>query len=165
MRKNATTVALALAGLVASSFAASAKTSYLGEFRDWGVYQNTELAGNKCYALTVPVNFHPAGVRHGDNFVIISKADGQYSPQLVMGYQLKADSSVNVMVDGARFPFFSEGNRAWAENVADEAKLIRAMRAGKTLNVQATSARGTQTRYTFSLMGLSASLQRVDSCR
>ncbi|MNF03552.1 hypothetical protein D3C80_2028960 [compost metagenome] len=82
-----------------------------------------------------------------------------------MGYQLKANSSVNVMVDGARFPFFSEGNRAWAENVADEAKLMRAMRAGKTLNVQATSARGTQTRYTFSLMGLSASLQRVDGCR
>jgi invasion protein IalB len=69
------------------------------------------------------------------------------------------------MVDGARFPFFTEGNRAWAENVADEAKLMRAMRSGKTLNVQATSARGTQTRYTFSLMGLSASLQRVDGCR
>ncbi|EMG54063.1 putative signal peptide protein [Ochrobactrum sp. CDB2] len=38
------------------------------------------------------------------------------------------------------------------------------MRSGRSVNVQATSVRGTQTRYTFSLMGLSASLQRVDRC-
>jgi len=164
MRKNAATVALALAGLVASSLVATAKTNYIGEFKDWGVYQNTDLPGNKCYALTVPVKFHPVDVRHGDNFIIISKSSGQYSPQLVMGYDLKADKAVNVMVDGTAFPFFSEGNRAWAENVADETRIIKAMRAGKAVNVQAVSARGTQTRYTFSLIGLSASLQRVDGC-
>ncbi len=165
MRKKTTAVALACAGLVMSSLTASAKTSYLGEFKDWGVYQNSELAGNKCYALTVPLNSEPSNVRHGDNFVIISKANGKYSPQLVMGYPLKADKAVNVMVDGNQFPFFSEGNRAWAENISDEARLVSAMRAGKTLKVQAMSARGTQTRYSFSLMGLSASLQRVDGCR
>lgn len=165
MRKNAATVALGLAGLIASSLVAQAKTDHVGDFRDWGVYQNTDLPGNRCYALTVPMKFHPAGVRHGDNFIIISKVSGSYSPQLVMGYQLKANSAVNVMVDGAQFPFFSEGNRAWAENVADEARILRAMRSGKTLDVKAVSARGTQTRYTFSLMGLSASLERVDSCQ
>ncbi len=85
MRKNATTVALALAGLVASSLAASAKTSYLGEFSDWGVYRNSELAGNQCYALTVPRSFQPTSVRHGDNFVIVSKAGGQYSPNWSWG--------------------------------------------------------------------------------
>lgn len=164
MTKKTTTVALALAGLVASSFAASAKTSHVGEFRDWGVYQNTQLPGNKCYALTVPSSFLPAGVRHGDNFIIISKSGGGYSPQLIMGYQLKADSTVRVMVDGAQFPFFTEGNRAWAQNEGDEARIISAMRSGRSINVQATSVRGTQTRYTFSLMGLSASLQRVDRC-
>lgn len=165
MRKMAATVALTLAGLAAGSFAAAAKTSYLGEFKDWGVYKNSELPGNSCYALTVPVNFHPAGVNHGDNFFIVSKSGGQYSPQLVMGYDLKANSSVKVVVDDTQFPFFSEGNRAWAENVADEPRLIKLLRAGKTLKVQAVSARGTQTRYMFSLMGLSASLQKVDDCR
>ncbi|MFC7064511.1 invasion associated locus B family protein [Brucella rhizosphaerae] len=164
MTKKTTTVALALAGLVASSLAASAKTSHIGEFRDWGVYQNTQLPGNKCYALTVPSSFLPAGVQHGDNFIIISKSGASYSPQLVMGYNLKADSAVKVMIDGAQFPFFSEGNRAWAQNVGDEARIVSAMRSGRTVNVQATSVRGTQTRYTFSLMGLSASLQRVDRC-
>ncbi|MBC2885980.1 hypothetical protein H7Q97_11300 [Ochrobactrum sp. CM-21-5] len=165
MMKTAATVALALTGLAASSLGVLAKTTYIGEFRDWGVYQNSELPGNKCYALTVPLSFHPAGVRHGDNFVIISKSGGNYSPQLVMGYPLKADSKVNVLVDGAQFPFFSEGNRAWAQDEGDEARLMKAMRAGKTLKVQATSARGTKTRYAFSLMGLSASLQRVDRCQ
>ncbi|MBV2143969.1 hypothetical protein KUG47_10735 [Falsochrobactrum sp. TDYN1] len=164
MRKKATTVALALAGLVASPLAVSAKTSYIGEFRDWGVYQNTQLSGNKCYALTVPSSFHPAGVRHGDNFVIISKSGGHYSPQLVMGYQLKSNSPVTVLIDGAKFPFFSEGNRAWAQNEGDEAQILKAMRSGRTLKVQATSARGTNTRYTFSLMGLTASLRRADRC-
>lgn len=164
MTRKTTTVALALAGLMASSLAASAKTSHIGEFRDWGVYQNSQLPGNKCYALTVPSSFLPAGVRHGDNFIIISKSGGSYSPQLVMGYPLKADSRVNVMIDGAQFPFFSEGNRAWAQNVGDEGRIISAMRSGKSVNVQATSVRGTQTRYTFSLMGLSASLKRVDRC-
>ncbi|MGU3398252.1 invasion associated locus B family protein [Brucellaceae bacterium D45D] len=165
MRKNATAMVLGLAGLVASSLVANAKTNYLGEFRDWGVYQNTDLPGNKCYALTIPSKSQPTSVRHGDNFVIISKSAQGYSPQLVMGYPLKSNSAVDVMVDGANFPFFSEGNRAWAEDVADEARLVRAMRSGKTLDVKAVSARGTQTRYTFSLMGLSASLQRVDGCQ
>lgn len=164
MIKMTTTVALALAGLVASSLAASAKTSHIGEFRDWGVYQNTQLPGNKCYALTVPSSFLPAGVQHGDNFILITKSGSNYSPQLVMGYNLKADSTVKVMVDGAQFPFFIEGNRAWAQNQGDEARIVSAMRSGRSVNVQATSQRGTQTRYTFSLMGLSASLQRVDRC-
>ncbi|WP_273726583.1 invasion associated locus B family protein [Brucella gallinifaecis] len=164
MTRKTTTVALALAGLVASSLAASAKTSHIGEFRDWGVYQNTQLPGNKCYALTVPSSFLPAGVQHGDNFIIISKSGGSYSPQLVMGYQLKANSPVKVVIDGTSYPFFSEGNRAWAQNQGDEARIISAMRSGRSVNVQATSARGTQTRYTFSLMGLSSSLQRVDRC-
>ncbi|EFM57049.1 invasion associated locus B family protein [Brucella inopinata] len=164
MRKKTTIVALALAGVVASSLAASAKTSYLGEFKDWGVYQNSKLAGNKCYALTVPLRSEPSTVKHGDNFIILSKENGKYSPQLVMGYPLKPGKEVSVTVDSKRFPFFAEGNRAWTENVADEARLVSAMRAGKTLKVQATSARGTQTRYSFSLMGLSAALQRVDRC-
>ncbi|MCL7996849.1 invasion associated locus B family protein [Brucella sp. 21LCYQ03] len=164
MTRKTTAVALALAGLVASSLAASAKTSYIGEFRDWGVYQNTQLPGNKCYALTVPSSFLPASVQHGDNFIMISKNAASYSPQLVMGYNLKPDSTVKVMIDGTQFPFFSEGNRAWAQNVGDEARIVSAMRSGRSINVQATSARGTQTRYTFSLMGLSASLQRVDRC-
>ncbi|MFD1199423.1 invasion associated locus B family protein [Brucella gallinifaecis] len=159
-----TAVALALAGLVASSLAASAKTSRIGEFRDWGVYQNTQLPGNKCYALTVPSSFLPAGVRHGNNFILITKSGSHYSPQLVMGYDMKAGSTVKVIVDGVQFPFFAEGNRAWAQNEGDEAKIIQAMRSGRSVNVQATSQRGTQTRYTFSLMGLSASLQRVDRC-
>lgn len=164
MTKMTTTVALALAGLVASSLAASAKTSHIGEFRDWGVYQNTQLPGNKCYALTVPSSFLPAGVQHGDNFVLITKSGSNYSPQLVMGYDLKADSTVKVMVDGAQFSFFTEGNRAWAQNQGDESRIVTAMRSGRSVNVQATSMRGTQTRYTFSLLGLSASLQRVDRC-
>lgn len=165
MSRNPTKVALVLAALAASSLAASAKTSSVGEFQDWGVYQNTQLPGNKCYALTVPKSSSPAGVNHGDNFVIISKSGSQFSPQLVMGYDLKPDAAVKVMVDGAQFPFFAEGNRAWTEDQADEARLISAMRSGKTMNVQATSARGTKTQYVFSLMGLSSSLQRVDRCR
>jgi|SRR5690606_8044141 len=164
MRKKATTVTLALAGLLACPLAVSAKTSFVGEFRDWGVYRNTQLPGNKCYALTAPTSFHPAGVRHGDNFVIISKSGGQFSPQLVMGYQLKPNSSVTVTIDGKNYPFFTEGNRAWAQNVADEASILNAMRSGRAMNVQATSSRGTNTRYSFSLMGLSASLKRVDQC-
>lgn len=164
MRKRAITVMLALTGVLASPLAVSAKTSFVGEFQDWGVYQNTQLPGNKCYVLTAPTSFHPAGVRHGDNFVIISKTNGQFSPQLVMGYQLKPNSNVTITIDGKNYPFFTEGNRAWAQNIADEANILNAMQRGRAMNVQATSSRGTNTRYSFSLMGLSASLKRMDQC-
>ncbi|MXF79410.1 hypothetical protein GRP92_03680 [Brucella melitensis] len=95
---------------------------------------------------------------------LLFKPISPHQPLRQRSYPLKPGKEVSVIVDSKRFPFFAEGNHAWTENVADEARLVSAMRAGKTLKVQATSARGTQTRYSFSLMGLSAALQRVNRC-
>ncbi|MBN9047556.1 MAG: hypothetical protein J0H18_18100 [Rhizobiales bacterium] len=166
MMNNIVTIVLVLVGLAASSLSASAKTSYLGDFSNWGVYRNTSLSKDNCYALTTPVESLPSNVDHGDNFVIVSRIDGKYSPQLAMGYPLKSSAALNVRVDdGARFSFFSDDNRAWTQKAADEPRLIKEMRGGKILRVHAVSARGTHTRYTFSLMGLSAALKRIAQCR
>ena len=50
------------------------------------------------------------------------------------------------------------------ENAAEEPNLIAAMKAGSTMNIKAVSGRGNNTGYEFSLRGVTAALQSIESC-
>lgn len=165
MRKTATVIAACFAGMVASSLTAVAQTSFVSEFKNWGVYRNSQLPGNQCFALSVPTSTQPASVSHGDNFVMVSRTGQRFSPQLVFGYPISAAKPVIMTIDGKPFRFFSQGNRAWAEQEAEESAIVAAMRLGHSIQVDATSERGTKTRYNFSLSGLTAALNRLSQCK
>ena len=83
----------------------------------------------------------------------------------MMGYQLKENSKVNVVIDGRTFVMFTKGNSAWVENAAEEPALVAAMKSGKDMSVQATSRRGTGTTYSYSLSGISAALKQIEGCK
>ena len=87
-----------------------------------------------------------------------------YEPQAMMGYPLREESKVTVTVDGKNYVLFTKGDSAWVENAAEEPALVSAMRAGSTMTVKATSRRGTNTTYTFSLSGVTAALNEIQNC-
>src|SRR5690606_3030260 len=110
----------------------------------------------------------PSNVDHGDIFFIVSQRPGQnisYEPQAMMGYSLRANSKVNVSVDGKSFVLFTKDKAAWVENAAEEPALVAAMKGGTTMTVKATSSRGTNTSYSYSLSGISAALKQIESCK
>jgi len=90
-------------------------------------------------------------------------------PEIVPGYEYKDKSTVTAEVGPEKFEFFTknEGTAggAWVEQPADEQRLVEAMRKSAEMIIIGTSKRGTQTRDTYSLAGLSEALDKVhESC-
>ena len=90
-------------------------------------------------------------------------------PEAVPGYQYKDGSTVTAQVGGAKFEFFTQNDgddgAAWIRKRADEIRLIETMKGGKDLVVTGTSKRGTVTRDTYALAGLSDVLDKIhQSC-
>jgi hypothetical protein len=56
---------------------------------------------------------------------------------------------------------FTQGEMAWTEDAAADARAIEAMRAGLEAKVTGTSSRGTTTIDTFSLLGFTAALEQA----
>lgn len=160
----APTVAI-LAALTAS--AAAQSPTRINQFNAWGAYSYDSSNGKVCYILSVPTQSSPENVNHGDIFFLVSQRPGQnvsYEPQAMMGYPLADASKVRVTVDGREFVLFTRENSAWVENAAEEPALVAAMRGGSTMTVNATSGRGTSTSYSYSLSGVTAALNEIETC-
>ena len=156
--------------LLVAVFAAGpafAQATAVGQHRDWGTYSYQSENGKVCYAMSVPKQKQPASLDHGDIFFFVSQKPGQnvaYEPQFITAYDLQEGSKVTVTVGGRSFSMFTQGKSAWVENAAEEPQLIAAMRAGSDMRISAKSGRGNDTNYTFSLLGLTAALNSIQSC-
>ena len=163
------TIAITITALFALTAAAAAQSpTRIKQFDAWGAYSYNSGNSKVCYVLSVPTAKNPANVNHGDIFFLVSQRPGQnisYEPQAMMGYPLKEASKVEVDVDGRKFSLFTRGNSAWVENAAEEPQLVAAMRAGSAMTVKAVSRRGTETSYSYSLKGVTAALNQINSCQ
>lgn len=167
LKKIAIASTLLLAGASVAAAQAPSPTR-IQQFKAWGAYSYKSGNSTVCYVLSVPTSKEPASVDHGDIFFIISQRPGQnisYEPQAMMGYPLKADSKVNVMIDKKNFVMFVKDKAAWVENAAEEPALVAAMKTGSNMTVKATSLRGTGTSYSYSLAGLSQALKQIETCK
>lgn len=168
-RKNSLFACTAAIGLVASAIVAQAQTPQrIGQFKDWGAISYQASNGKVCYAVSVPTSKQPSNVNHGDNFFVVTQRGGSnvtYEPQFIAGYTLRESSKVTVTVDGTQFSFFSKENTAWTENAAQDPQIVAAMKAGSRMTVQAVSRRGTNVTYEYSLSGVTAALEAIQTCR
>ena len=162
---------LALSCLIALAFAAPAmaqSATKIGQHNAWGTYSYKAKNGKVCYVLTIPTEKEPKGLDHGDVFFFVSQRPGQnvsYEPQFIAGYDLQDKSKVVVTVGNKSFSMFTRAKSAWLENAAEEPQLIAAMKGGSDMTVAAKSTRGNDTKYTFSLKGVSAALGSIADCK
>lgn len=167
---KAKSLGLAIVGLVMSGAAAFAQSpTLLKQHNDWAAYSLTGGSGKVCYALTKPTQMLPGDRNHGDVFFFVTSrpAEGVNSePSLLVGYPLKAKSTVVADVDGKPFSMFTNNDGAWVDNAATEAQLVGAMKAGREMTVRGESSRGTKTTYKFSLSGVTAAINTAAAaCR
>lgn len=153
---------------IAATGPAFAQATAVGQHRDWGTYSYQSQNGKVCYVMSVPKQKEPASLDHGDIFFFVSQKPGQnvaYEPQFIAGYNLQDGSKVTVTVGDRSFTMFTQEKSAWLENAAEEPALVAAMKGGSDMTVAATSSRGNATRYTFSLLGISAALDSIQNCQ
>ena len=151
---------LAATGVVA----AQESTNRVATLTDWNVF--VEESPKECWGVSKPketVNSRdgkPVSVRRGDILLFVTFRPGKPGEiSFTGGYPFASGSTVKVTIDGGNtFDLFSDGEWAWPGSAADDAALLKALKAGGSAVVSARSGKGTQTKDTFSLRGFTAAM-------
>ncbi|MCB1417408.1 MAG: hypothetical protein KDJ64_13470 [Nitratireductor sp.] len=171
MKKSTFALALTIAAStsVAVTGAAYAQAATrIKQNNAWGSYSHQGNGGKICYILSIPTEKKPSDRDHGDVFFMLAQHPGQadaLEPQFKVGYAFKDNSTVVLNIDGKKFNMFTRGQNAWMENLAEDTVVVEAMKAGREMSLSAESRRGTQTQYTYSLSGVTASLTDITQCQ
>jgi len=153
----------ALLAMAGTSFAQSPEQ--IGKSGSWSAMKFDESGSAACYILSEPSRKEGNYTRRGDVYVLVTHRPAQNSFGIVSftaGYDFKPNSSVEVEIDGQGFTLYTQGNTAWAQE-DDDARLVAAMKTGKTMIVRGTSTRGTDTVDTYSLTGFGKALETIDA--
>lgn len=152
--------------LLAATAAQAAPPKPLGQFNDWSAAAYGEGDGQRCFILSKPAAEEPSSLRHGEVFFFVQNARGPSNTEssFQTGYDFAKDSTVTVTIGDDTFRMLTQGNNAWLERLEREPALLAAMRAGSRMVLEARSARGNGTSYTFSLAGVTAASQVLARC-
>ena len=137
----------------------------LGRYENWGVYVGRSQSVLNCYALSKPHSSRsiPAKFERGNIFLLVSNRPAQRVNEevsLFIGYTFKAGGEASIEIGARQFSLFTQGDKAWVRNVADERDLAEAMRSGDTLLVKGLSENGARTEDRYRLRGLKDALER-----
>jgi len=167
---TATAIALALASAAPASHAQES-TNQVAVMTDWSVF--TEENPKECWGVSKPketVNTRdgkPVSVRRGDILLFVTFRPGNGAKGEVAftgGYPFAPGLTVNTTIDGTSFDLFIDGEWAWPASTDDSAILV-ALKKGTTAVLTARSAKGTNTKDTFSLRGFTAAMQDAEKKR
>jgi invasion protein IalB len=146
--------------------AAGAQPTLLGQYGDWGAYTASPDGKKVCFALAKPKasTTTPAGRKRDPAYIFISTRPSENvrnEISAIVGYPFKQSSDATAEIGSTKFAMYTQNDGAWIKNVAEEARLIDAMRKGADLTIKGTSSRGTQSSDTYSLKGLAQAMDRV----
>ena len=148
--------------------AAAQTGKWLATFSDWSSYLAEEPKGKICFAASQPKSQEPKNLNREPPFFYVSAwpREGVKSEvSIKIGYPFKKGSEATVTVGPTAFKLFTQNDRAFVGDPAQEQKLIDAIEKGSSVQVQGTSERGTTVTDTFSLAGLAQAMQSLNECR
>jgi invasion protein IalB len=146
---------------------AAALPKVLGQYADWGAYVAAPDGKKVCYTLAKPKSSttNPAGRKRDPAYVFISTRPSENvrnEISVIVGYPLRPSSDATAEIGSTKFAMYTQNDGAWIKNVAEEARMIEAMRKGAELIIKGTSSRGTQSTDVYSLKGLTQAMDRAD---
>lgn len=166
MIRNTTLCKALFTGLLLSVAPLGARAETLSENGDWQAIREQENGKPVCVMSAEPTKSQGKYTKRGTVLAMIShrpheKRIGEVSFQA--GYTFKSGSEVSAVVDGKKtFKLFTQGGHAWPFDADADKALVAAMRAGGTLVVKGSSARGTLTTDTYSLKGFTAAWNAIN---
>jgi invasion protein IalB len=150
----------------AAGMARAEEPKFVEEFKDWAVYTYKAGGGQVCFIVSEPKESEPKGAKRDKIFFLVQHRpkDGVKSEvSTIIGYSFKQGSTSTVTIDGNEYQLYTNGDGAWAESGDLDRKIVDAMKNGKAMSVSGTSWRGTNTRDRYSLSGVTAAMQKIDS--
>ena len=146
--------------------AQASEPELVGTFGDWATYSRYDGSARICYVLAKPKSKTPTNVNHGDVYFMVANwqsGAATEQPSLLTGFGMKTNIEPIVRVAGTKIEMYVSQNEAFVEDNSDERRLVTSMRDGSTMRVSATSKRGTNVNYNFSLRGVTAALEKARS--
>lgn len=155
---TATSAALVL--MASSAYAQKLESVH----KDWRVFTIQQGGSKVCYIASVPTKKAGNYNKRGEPFAIITyRGSNKYEVSLSSGYPYKKEAPLHVQVDATTYKLFVDGDRGWAYDEAQDAKLVANMKKGSRMVVKGTSRLGTSSSDTYSLSGFSAALSSLGS--
>jgi len=156
---------LAVFIICASSPAFAQTAKLVNTFNDWQVFVHEDGEEKICFAASAPKEMLPKGVNRGSVFIYLTtwQKDGVKNEFSVkIGYTFEPDSVPTATVGSDGFQLYPKEDKAFMRDPAEEKELVAEMRRGITLTLEGLSNRGTETKDTFSLRGVTAALNHVE---
>jgi invasion protein IalB len=147
--------------------APDAQTTLVGRFGDWEAYTATPGGKKICFAIGKPKSSRtePAGRPRDPAFFFVATRPSENvknEVSVIIGYPFKANTDAAIEVGTAKFAMYTQNDGAWIKNVAEEVRLIEAMKKGTDMTIKGTSGRGTNSTDQFSLRGLAQAMDRME---
>lgn len=136
----------------------------LGVFKKWEAYKVNDT--KSCLIQGDPSKATGKYKKRGDTFMQIALEKSSATSGVISieaGYNYKEGTDVTLSIGGKNFDLFTHQdtiNTAWSYT-HDENNIIKAMRKGTQMIVKGISARGTNTKDTYSLYGFTAAYKSV----
>ena len=154
---------------LAASFAGSAvaqSVQVIGTFKDWAAYSAAEGTGSVCFAMSKPTDVTPPPDGYTQAYLYLTHRPSENVSNelnLVAGFDFAPDQPATLTVGGQSFDLFTQKDAAWLLDASKNDDLAGAIRAGSSLVVQGTSAKGILISETFSLSGATAASRAIGS--
>lgn len=157
-------MAITLALVFTSSAALAAKPEPAGTFNAWSAWTYKESGKKNCYIYSAATTKSPARLNHGDvSFFVrtVNQPQAQTEANFTVGYDMAPGSTVRAIIGSNSFDMMVQGENAWLVAAEKEKELLAAMRGGDEMSIRATSRRGNETSYVFSLDGVTAAVRQM----
>jgi invasion protein IalB len=138
----------------------------LGQYGDWGAYSATPGGRKVCFSIAKPKSSltNPVGRKRDQAYVFISTRPAENvrnEVSVIIGYPFKPSTDATAEIGADKFAMYTLNDGAWIKNVAEEARMVDAMRKGSDLTVKGVSGHGTESTDQYSLKGLSQAIDRA----
>jgi Invasion associated locus B (IalB) protein len=156
----------AAAPATTASVPAAGEPTLLGQYGDWGAYWAAPNGRKVCFSIAKPKTSatNPAGRKRDQAYVFISTRPAENvrnEVSVIIGYPFKPSTDASAEIGADKFAMYTLNDGAWIKNVAEEARMVDAMRKGSDLTVKGISGHGTESTDTYSLKGLSQAVDRT----
>jgi invasion protein IalB len=151
----------------ATAPAGDSQPNLLGQYGDWGAYSASPGGRRVCFSIAKPKSSltNPPGRKRDQAYVFVSTRPSENvrnEVSVIFGYPFKPSTDATVEVGAAKFAMYTMNDGAWIKNVAEEVRMVDAMRKGGDLTIKGVSGHGTESTDQYSLKGLSQAIDRAE---
>ena len=116
-----------------------------------GKWSFKKINNKTCSIFQVPTSEKGDYTNRGAVIFYVFKEGAAEYVRIDSGYPYDSEKYIKVTIDSKNYQFFGEDDSAWS--MADDAVIIKALKAGKKMSVVGYSKRGTETTDTYTLIG------------